>query len=521
MNSAAPRFPVNLQATTFWLLTTVLLVLLMGLPAHAQDQSLDLSGVMPATLTDEMLADIDAYTADTLARYGIPGATIAIVQNGEIIHLNGFGLREMGSVAPVTPDTLFMIGSVPKSMTATMIGTLVDEGILDWDTPVIDVLPTFRLSDPVSTQTVTFRNLLSMSSGIPAFDTPIFVQPSSPEQVIESLADIPVFAAPGEGYAYTNQGYATAGFAAAVAAGAEYGEDVYDTYAQLMQERIFDPIGMQNITFDFEAGVSSTNVASSHGFDLNTGGYSVVPFELEHGGFSIIPAGGTTWSNAEDLARYLIFQMNNGVTSDGTRVIAEQSLLETRTPHTPQPNGNYFGLGWVVPPAFHGLEQIDYGGGNLGYTSYVNFLPGAEIGVVVLTNRAGGDSFTHAITHYVYETAFGLEHEADAVFAAEEEGLQGMIQDFSSQIEAEVEPEAVAAYLGNYEYATTVRFNDAGNFVLSAEFGDFQLYAVPGQQGTFALGRALGLFVQIDENGQSFTIRAGEDQPPLTAARID
>jgi len=520
MNQVSVTFIPRIQGAAFWLFTAILLVLLTALPALAQEQPIDLNGVAPATLTDEMLADIDAYTADTMQRFGIPGVTIAIVQNGEIVHLNGFGVREMGSDATVTPDTLFMIGSVPKSMTATMIGTLVDEGVLTWDTPVVDVLPTFALSDPQSTRSVTFRNLLSMSAGIPAFDIPIFVEPYSPEQIIESLDDLPVFAAPGEGYAYSNQGYATAGFGAAVAAGATYGDDIYETYARLMQERVFDPIGMQQTTFDFNAGVSSANVASAHGFDLANGGYSVVPFELEHGAFSIIPAGGSTWSTAEDLGRYLVFQMNNGMTADGTQVISEESLLEMRIPHSLTPNGNYFGLGWIVLPLYHGLENIDYGGQNLGYTSYVNFLPAANIGVVVLTNRVGGDSYTHAVTQYVYETAFGLEHEADTAFTAEEEGLQGMIQGFSSQIEAHVEPESVTSYLGDYEHSATVHFNEAGEFVMSIEFGDFPLYGVPGQQGMFALGRALGLFVQFDENGQSFTISAGESQPTMTAARI-
>jgi CubicO group peptidase (beta-lactamase class C family) len=519
MDTTVSLFRLSLQKTAFWIFTALLLISLTTLPTLAQDE-VDLRGVAPATLTGDMLADIDTYVADTLARYGIPGATIAIVQNGEIVHLNGFGVREIGSDANITPDTLFMIGSVPKSMTATMIGTLVDEGVLTWDTPVVDVLPTFGMSDPTSTQSVTFRNLLSMGSGIRAFDTPIFARPFTPEQLVESLADIPVFAAPGEGYAYSNQGYSAAGFIAAIAAGAEYGENVYETFARLMQERVFDPIGMQHTTYDFSAGVNNSNVASAHGFDLAAGGYSHIPTEMEHGAFSIIPAGGSTWSTAEDLARYLIFQMNNGVTTDGTQLISEETLLETRIPHSLMPNGDYFALGWVVGQPFHGLEHIDYGGQNLGFTAYVDFLPAANLGVVVLTNRVAGDSFTHTITEYVYETAFGLEHTADSRGWEEEQALQGMLQGFSSQIQANVDPDSVAAYTGEYEQNSTVRFNEDGEFVLTVSFGDFPLYAVPGQQGMFALGYALGLFAQFDEDGQSITVSAGEAQPLMIYNRL-
>src|SRR5688500_1713208 len=91
----------------FWLVTFMLLILLTALPTLAQDQTVDLSGVAPTVINDDMLAEIDAYVADAVARFAIPGVSIAIVQNGEIIHTNGFGVRELGNDAPVTSDTLF------------------------------------------------------------------------------------------------------------------------------------------------------------------------------------------------------------------------------------------------------------------------------------------------------------------------------------------------------------------------------------------------------------------------------
>jgi CubicO group peptidase (beta-lactamase class C family) len=499
----------------------ILLILLTALPTLAQEQTADLSGVAPAALTDEMLAEVDTYVSDAMGRFSIPGATIAIVQNGEIIHLSGFGVRQLGNDSPVTPDTLFMIGSVPKSMTALMIGTLVDEGVLDWDTPVAAILPAFTLADSESSRTVTFRDLLSMRSGLPNFDISLFIKPYSPEQIIESLKDLPLVGVPGEAYAYSNQGYASAGFIAAIATGAQYGDNVYETYAQLMQERVFDPIGMGRITLNFDAGVSDSNVASPHSFDLANGGFSTFPVELEHGGFSIIPAGGTTWSNAEDLARYLITEINHGVSPDGARLISEERLLDTWKPEISTQNDAYYALGWVIKPAYHGLQQIEYGGGNLGYTSLISFLPDANLGVVVLTNRLAGDAFTHAITQNVYETAFGLEHDADAGYLAEEQGFEGMVAQMSGGIEAHVDPATVADYLGEYEHDATVRFTDSGDFVLTSAFGDFPLYGVPGQEGIYVMGLAFGLTVQFAGDGSSLTISAGDSQPPVTIVRAD
>lgn len=511
--------------STFVWFTVFLFILLAALPTFAQDESINLSGVEPTALTEEMLADLDAYIADALGRYHTPGASVAVVQNGEVIYVNGFGVHEMGEDAPVKSDTLFMIGSLPKSMTAMMIGTLVDEGLVTWDTPIVDVLPSFVLENPESTRTVTFRDLLSMRSGLPRFDIPLFMQLYSPEQIIESLANLPLNAAPGESYAYSNQGYAAAGFIAAIAAGAKYSDDVYETYARLMQERVYDPIGMQHITLDFDAGANSDNVASPHSFNLATGGFSPSPFEIERGGFSVIPAGGTTWATAEDLARYLITQMNHGVTPDGERIITEENLLETWKPTMPVGDGTHFGLGWIIEPDYHGLSHIDYTGGNVGYSSYLSFLPDANLGVVVLTNRAVDAGFIRAVAEYVFESTFGLEHTADATYSALDENINGLVAQISSTLETQVDPEAVADFLGDYERGISVRLNEGGEFTLATVFGDFPLYAVSGQKDTFAIGLTIGLNVQFaeDEAGNtSLTIiwDAGEPQPPLTLTKM-
>jgi CubicO group peptidase (beta-lactamase class C family) len=510
------------QGKFFWLVTLLLLILLTALPTMAQDQQIDLKGVAPATINDNMLTQIDAYVTDTMARFDMPGVTIAIIQNGKVIHTNAFGVREMGKDNPVTPETLFMIGSVPKAMTSMMIGTLVDEGVLDWDTPVSEILPSFKLANPEASRSVTFRDLLSMRSGLPNFDLSLFIRTYSAEQVFESLAtEIPLLAKPGEQYGYSNQGYSAAGYIAAIAAGAKYGENLYETYAKLMQDRVFDPIGMTHTTLDFDTGARSANLASPHRPNLLTGSFETFSVEWERGGFSIIPAGGTTWSTADDLAQYLITQMNHGLNADGKRLISEKNLLETWKPGIHTANNTDYALGWVIKPGYHNLQQIEYGGGNLGYTSFVSFLPEANLGVVVLTNRFGGDSFTGAVTEYVYETAFGLEHQADAGYTAYEEGLHGAIAEMSSGLEGHIDPETVAAYVGSYGPNMEVHFNDKGDLVATSVFGDMQFFAVSGQKGTFALGLTFGVFAQFADDGSSLTIGAGESQPLVTLDRID
>ena len=176
--------------------------------------------VPTGALTESALAEMADYVAGALERFGVPGASVAVVQGGALRFARGFGVTELGGGGrPVGPDTRFIIGSVPKSMTALLVATLVDEGRLGWDTPVVEALPQFTLADPAATAAVTFRDLLSMRSGLPRFDGPLFFRPLTPEEVIESLGEVPLSAPPGEVFGYTNQGYATAGFAAAAPPG--------------------------------------------------------------------------------------------------------------------------------------------------------------------------------------------------------------------------------------------------------------------------------------------------------------
>src|SRR5690606_17420922 len=127
-------------------------------------EKIDLTGVQAQPFTADMLAELESYIHDIRAFYDVPGAAVAVVQDGQVIYTQGFGVREMETEAPVTTDTLFMTGSIGKSMTTMMIGTLVDEGVLDWDTPVTDLLPNFSLSN--KDVQVQVRDLVNNASGV-------------------------------------------------------------------------------------------------------------------------------------------------------------------------------------------------------------------------------------------------------------------------------------------------------------------------------------------------------------------
>ena len=123
---------------------------------------------------DERLQGFDQWVESMMAEWKVPGLGVAIVEDGEIVFAKGCGWRNVEQELPVTPDTLFAIGSNTKSFTATLLAMQVDEGALAWDAPIRTVLPEFRLHDPVATGQMTAVDLLSHRSG-PAQARPVLV----------------------------------------------------------------------------------------------------------------------------------------------------------------------------------------------------------------------------------------------------------------------------------------------------------------------------------------------------------
>ncbi len=508
----------NLQA-----ITPDINVMLLGFTIG---EPLDLTGVQPIALTEDMLADLETQVSDLMEQHQITGASIAIVQNSEIIYTNGFGTLGLDDDQPVTSDTLFMIGSTTKSMTTLMMASLVDEGLLDWDTPVIDILPDFALSDPAATPQIRVRDLVNNSSGVPRYDIPLILEYLSPEEGIAWLKDIPLVSEPGEEFHYSNLMVSAGGWVAALASGAEYDQNIADAYFQLIQERVFDPIGMTNSTFDMDDALADDNHASPITFNFQTNEYEAVPIDFERFVTSVAPAG-AVWSNADDMARYMIMQLNRGFAPDGTRIVSQENLLETQTINISTGAGGY-GMGWFIDQ-YHGLEQISHGGNTSGFTSEFTFLPDANLGVLVLVNRSLGNNFGASIREYVFEQAFGLEHESGERYLLAENQFNDLLTAIIESMETtDIAEDAAADYVGSYEHSVDVRYND-GALIVKTELIEMQILW-SGEEGRFFGGTGgEGVEILFKENedgrmtltvGSLLSAVTGEVAPPLTLEKL-
>ncbi len=445
--------------------------------------TLDLSGVAPAQFDDAMAEGLTDYVNSQLETYATLGASVAVVQNGEVVYTQGFGQTADEDGQPVTADTRFMIGSTTKSMTSLLAALLVDEGVWDWNDLVVDVYPDFVLSDMDVAGELRVRDLFNMSSGVPRFDFPLFLQMMTAEEIIADMANLPITAAPGEQFQYSNQMVATGGYLAALAAGGEYGA-LYDAYADLMKTQIFEPLGMENTTLDFDAATMGADFALPYAFNLDVDGFAPTPLEYERFATQIAPAG-AVWSTANDMAQYMIMQLTGGVAPDGTRIVSEDNLRATQSPEIAMPGGGSYGMGWMIMD-YKGLTYIQHGGNTGGFTSTFGFLPDAGIGVLVLANRAIDNSFGSAVSEYVFEQVFDLEHTSTTFYQTADSQLRTLFSQVLASVQTEdVDLDAAEAVVGTYERGLEVSIQD-GELVATTAYQTLTLKAVRGETNAYA-----------------------------------
>lgn len=463
-------------------------------------QTSDLTGIEPRVVDSEITDALEAYINELMPQFKVPGMVIAIVQHGEIVYTNAFGVRELGESAPMTVDTHMMIGSSGKSLTTTMMATEVDDGLMTWDTPVVEIIPQFTMADPELAQRITVRNLVCACTGVPRRDFEFILNAShlTAEDVVESLSTFEVFTNFGEAFQYSNQMVASGGYVAAAAAGVQWG-DLFDGYAALLRDRVLDPVGMPNTTLYFDDVIRRGQYATPHALQF---GFEYAPMELDAEKV-LIPVGpaGSHWSTAEDMANYLIMQLNKGVAADGTRVVSEENLLVTRQPQVAVSANASYGLGWIVG-TYKGLPLIEHGGNTMGFTSDLAFLPDAGLGVVILTNAQVTNAFSAAVRTRLIDLVFNdVDAEADA------EGIQFALEQFTRQTQPpenlrdSVDVDAVQRYLGTYTNAAL------GTAVVELEDG--KLYVTVGGYRT----DVLPVMEASDPDTVDYYITM---QPPLT-----
>lgn len=386
----------------------------------------NLAGRRAHTLDAARLEKLVAFAEEARKQTSVPGVAMAIIQDGKIVLEKGLGVRELGTNEPVTPSTLFMIGSMTKPLTSLMMARLVDSKKFAWETPITKLMPTFTLGDPAATARVTMAHTVCACTGLPRWDMEFIFETtgSTPASRIELMRAMKPTTGFGETFQYSNLMVASGGYAAALTATGQ--KDLRRAYADAMTAEVLGPLGMTSTVLDLDAARKRDH-ARPHGRTL-TFETQVIPTEYERGVDSVMPAGGA-WSTVGDISRWLLVELNNGK-HNGKQVISEANLLARRKPQVKISARSAYGLALMIDES-RGLTSIGHGGNTFGFSADATFFPEHGIGFVMLTNAQATNAYMGAVRRRLVELLFDANEEAVAGLAF---GLKQQAENIKKQL---------------------------------------------------------------------------------------
>ncbi len=346
------------------------------------------------------LDDLGAVIEKALKDWQTPGLGLAVVKDGQVVLLEGFGLRDVENGLPVTSGTLFAIGSSTKAFTTYAMGLLVDEGKLDWDRPVRGYLPEFTLADEYADLHITPRDLVTHRSGLPRHDLVWYGdRPFTRSELVARLRYLEPNKELRQQWQYNNLMFCAAGFLVERLRGT--------TWEEAVASGIFGPLGMEH---------SNTSVLVSQADPDHALPYRLKDDALQQVAFRNLDAmgpAGSINSCADDLAGWLL--ANLGKTGPEAGGLQKETLQELQTPQMVIPGmpredfvtPRSYGMGWFID-TWRGRYRLEHGGNIDGFTAAVWLFPRDGLGIAVLSNR-DGDALPDLIAATVTDRMLGLE----------------------------------------------------------------------------------------------------------------
>lgn len=342
--------------------------------ALAQSTSQTTVAVRQTTAPDlnARLAAIEKAIEEKRAKYHIPGASLVIVKDDHVIYIKGLGLKDVERKLPVTPDTLFAIGSSTKAFTALAAMMSVDEGKFALDDSPKKILPYFKMRDPETDAKITIRDLLSHRSGLDRTDLSMVSGKLTREELIRVAGLAKPTAKLGEKFLYQNVMFAAAGEIVARAQNT--------TWDDFIKRRIFMPLGMKSSNTTVAETLKSRDYALGYIYNADTKETQHLPMR------DIAPSApaGAINSSARDMAEWLRLMLGEGV-FEGKRLVSEKSFRELVSVQNKVSGNINYGLGWFLRD-WNGHKVVEHGGNIDGFNAEVAFMPDQKLGFVLLTN---------------------------------------------------------------------------------------------------------------------------------------
>jgi CubicO group peptidase (beta-lactamase class C family) len=368
-------------------------------PAQERIQRVE-NGLIPIIAKDEFDWQNPRTLTERMQHYGVPGVSIAVIDDYQLEWARGYGVVEAGSSEPVTPDSLFNAGSVAKPVSASAALALVERGLLDLDQDVNERLVSWRVPENEYTaeEKVTLRRLLSHSSGLtdgfamrsssdPEFDWWLASEGEAPTITVQQLLEAQppaddgsptrVTQVPGTAYKYSNLGYGVVQLLMT--------DVTHQPFSELMQETVLGPVGMTSSTFGQPLPEELRDRATTEHY------VDGEPFEGKRHHYPLLAAGGL-WTTPSDLARFAI-EIMRARAGESSLLLSQEMAVEMLTPQVEVHDSSLqdsYGLGFDL--ASEGQERrFMHTGGTWGSTCLLWVHPATGQGAVIMTNSASGE----------------------------------------------------------------------------------------------------------------------------------
>jgi len=360
------------------------------------------------------IAELGKFITTAQEQLKVPGVSLGLVQDGKVVFSGGFGVREHGKPARVDGNTKYIIASNTKAMTTLMLGKLVDENKLTWDTAASSLLPAFKLGDAATTSKVQVKHLICACTGMPRQDMEWLFEYKelTPERALAALGAMQPTSKFGALFQYSNPLAAAAGFIGGHVAYPDL--ELGKAYDKAMQTRVFGPLGMTATTFDFKKAQTG-NYARAHAPDLQDKPVLAMT-AVNDAIVPLRPAGGA-WSSVNDVLKYVQMELAEGKLPGGKQYITRETLLARRAPQVAVGNDTSYGMGLTVHTRY-GVTVVNHGGDLTGYHSDMMWLPEHGVGAVILTSGDPGWIIRGHFRRKLLEVLFDGKPEATADLAA-------------------------------------------------------------------------------------------------------
>lgn len=400
--------------------------------------------------TDQRLKGLSAELEGLLDQWNVAGFAVAIVEKDQVVYSKGFGFRDLENKYPVTPATVFPIGSCTKSFTSALLGVLRSEGKLDFDESPITYLPELSFYNREMNDLIVVKDLMSHRTGLPRHDYSwTLFRSEDPYEILKRIEYQPPFAKVRERWHYNNLMFMVQGLIA---------EKLSEkTWEQNLKELFLEPLGMNNASLSIEALTQNE--------DFSFGYYTSHQGEIKKEDFydigAVAPAGGIN-GNVTEMANWVMTWINGGE-FQGQEIIPSSYVREAASSHAivadgfpsnkhPEIHFSNYGYGWFTS-SYRGHYMVEHGGNINGFTSSMAFFPSDSVGVVVLSNQ-NVSSVPVLVRNIVADRMLDIRpiDWNGELKKREANSKQGSEQNVKSDRVAGTQPShRISAYAGNYE----------------------------------------------------------------------